>query len=85
MHVIVISLNDSSVMISWRPPNIPNGIITTYNVMIFKLEGNTGILNMNTTSDSQTTSMVFDLGMLELFVNIILIVYNMMFRCWNTI
>ena len=84
MDVMVISLNDSSVMISWRSPNKPNGVITTYNVMIIKLQGNTEILNMNTTSDSQTTFMAFDLGMLELFVNIIFIVY-MMFRCWNTI
>ena len=70
MDVMVISLIDSSVMISWMPPNKPNGVITIYNVMIFKLEGITEILNMNTTSASQTIFTVFDLGMLELFVNI---------------
>ena len=83
MDVMVTSLNDSSIMISWMPPNKSNGVITTYNVMIFKLEG-TEILSMNTTSASQTTFMGFDLGMLELYVNIILIVY-VVFRCWNTI
>ena len=63
LKLTVSPLDDSSVTISWMPPNIPNGVITSYNVMIFKLEGNTGILIMNTTSGSQTTFMGSNLGM----------------------
>ena len=61
--LLVSPLDDSSVMISWMPPGMPNGVITSYRVMIFKLEGNTEILNMNTASGSQTTFMWSNLGM----------------------
>ena len=63
LNLFVTSLNDSNVMISWMPPSMPNGVITSYKVMIFKLEGNAEILNMNTASGSQTTFMGSNLGM----------------------
>ena len=63
MNFIIRSLNDSSVMISWMPPSISNGVITSYRVMIFKLEGNAEVLNVNTASGSQTTFMTSNLGM----------------------
>ena len=47
LHYIVVSSvhSNTSFLISWSPPNNPNGIITNYSVTVMHYENNSVVFN----------------------------------------
>ena len=54
------SLNDSSLLISWNPPAVPNGIILGYTILIINLVDKRTLLKVNTTADATA---IFESGL----------------------
>ena len=60
---MVSSESDSTILISWSSPAIPNGQIIRYSVRIFDLKNNVEITELNSGNGDQNNFTRMNLGM----------------------
>ena len=52
--VMVVNVTDTTVSLSWMPPNTPNGIITQYQLQYRRSDNTTNITSLDITNDTLT-------------------------------
>ena len=52
--LMVVNVTDTTVSLSWMPPDTPNGIITQYQLQYWRSDSSTNITLLNITNDTLT-------------------------------
>ena len=52
--LMIVSITNTTVSLSWMPPDIPNGIITQYQLQYRRSDSSTNIISLNVTNDTLT-------------------------------
>ena len=52
--LMMVSITNTTVSLSWMPPDTPNGIITQYQLQYRRSDSSTNIISMNITNDNLT-------------------------------
>ena len=50
----MVSITNTTVSLSWMPPDTPNGIITQYQLQYRRSDSSTNIISLNVTNDTLT-------------------------------
>ena len=51
---MMVSITNTTVSLSWMPPDTPNGIITQYQLQYRRSDSSTNITSLNVTNDTLT-------------------------------
>ena len=51
---MIVSITNTTVSLSWMPPDTPNGIITQYQLQYRRSDNSTSITSLNITNDNLT-------------------------------
>ena len=52
--LMIVNITNTTVSLSWMPPDTPNGIITQYQLQYRRSDSSTNIISLNVTNDTLT-------------------------------